>query len=111
MLLWLDCSEKSERLTEAIKRESVLKARMLSASKSVTANAAAETDLEEQAFLYRMAVQNTFLYKIKSGNIFLENVGELIRKVNANQQLKAIKPYVYFAILSRKHKMMMERPN
>ena len=111
VLLWLDCSEKSERLTEAIKRESVLKARMLSASKSVTANAAAETDLEEQALLYRMAVQNTFLYKIKSGNIFLENVGELIRKVNANQQLKAIKPYVYFAILSRKHKMMMERPN
>lgn len=111
VLLWLDCSEKSERLTEAIKRESVLKERMLSASKSVTANAAAETDLEEQALLYRMAVQNTFLYKIKNGNIFLENVGELIRKVNANQQLKAIKPYVYFAVLSRKHKMMTERSN
>lgn len=111
VLLWIDSSEKSERLTEAIKRKSVLKERMLSASKSVTANAAAETDLEEQALLYRMAVQNTFLYKIKNGNIFLENVGELIRKVNANQQLKAIKPYVYFAVLSRKHKMMTERPN
>ena len=45
VLLWLDCSEKSERLTEAIKRESVLKERMLSASKSVTTNAATETDL------------------------------------------------------------------
>ncbi|MGN0576831.1 MAG: hypothetical protein ACI4J2_12485 [Ruminococcus sp.] len=111
VLLWLDCSEKSERLTEAIMRESVLKERMLSASKSVTTNAATETDLEEQALLYRMAVQNTFLYKIKSGNIFLENVGELIRKVNANQQLKEIKPYVYFAVLSRKHKMMTERQN
>ena len=47
VLLWLDCSGKSERLTEAIKGESVLKQRMLSAAMSVTANAATETDLEE----------------------------------------------------------------
>lgn len=72
---------------------------------------AEETDMEEQALLYQMFLQHDFLYKGRKSNFFLENTGELVRKVNACPELKIIKPYVYSAVLSRKHKLMTERKN
>ena len=59
--------------------------------------------------LYEMAIENTFLYNARKNNIFLHNLGELVRLVNANECYRAVKPYIYFAVLSRKHKLMMER--
>ena len=69
----------------------------------------AEIQTQEQALLYKMAVENTFLYKARNSNIFLQNIGELVKLVNSNEIYRQIKPYIYFAVLSRKHKLMMTR--
>ncbi len=58
-----------------------------------------------------MSLQHDFLYKGRKSNFFLENTGELVRKVNTCPELKVIKPYVYSAVLSRKHKLMTDRKN
>ena len=92
--LWLEQSDKMSAL-EKYKSKSV----------------ATETDREEQVILYQMAVENTFLYKYRHSNILLENIGELVRQVNASEVYSQIKSYIYFAVLSRKHKMMTERKN
>ena len=109
--LWLDQSDKIELLTELIKKEPEYRKRFLELKKYKSKNVMTETDREEQVVLYQMAVENTFLYKYRHSNILLENVGELVRQVNASEVYNQIKPYIYFAVLSRKHKMMTERKN
>ncbi|MDE5768152.1 MAG: hypothetical protein K2H82_02085, partial [Oscillospiraceae bacterium] len=63
---------------------------------------------DEQLLLYQIAVQYDFLYRGRKSNLFSANIAELVRKVNQHPELKKIKPYVYSAILSRKHKFMLE---
>lgn len=111
ILLWLEQSENADYLTELIKSEPILRTKIQEVASSIFSNNTAEIDREEQALLYRMALQNTFLYKAKNSNIFLENIGELVRQVNSDPMLKSVKPYVYSAVLSRKHKMMTGRKN
>ena len=45
----------------------------------------------------------------EESDVLAENIGELIRQVNANNRLKQIKPYIYTAVLSRKTKKMTDR--
>ena len=107
--LWLEQSDKMELLTELIKKEPEYQKRFSALEKYKSKSVATETDREEQVILYQMAVENTFLYKYRHSNILLENIGELVRQVNASEVYSQIKPYIYFAVLSRKHKMMTER--
>lgn len=112
ILLWLDQSEKAKFLAELIKNEPVFRNKVSETVESIkNIKVSVEIDREEQALLYKMALQHNFLYKARNSNIFLENVGELVRQMNSNEYLKAVKPYVYSAVLSRKHKMMTERKN
>lgn len=39
------------------------------------------------------------------------NIGELVRFVNSNEMMKSVKLYVYSAVISQKHKMMLGRPD
>ncbi len=64
---------------------------------------------EEQALLYQLSLEHGFLYSGRKSKVYLENICELVRMVNCNSELKSVKPYVYMAALSRKHKMMLER--
>ncbi len=109
--LWLDQADRIELLTELIKKEPEYQKRFLELKKYKSKNVMTETDREEQVILYQMAVENTFLYKYRHSNIILENIGELVRQVNASEVYCQIKPYIYFTVLSRKHKMMAERKN
>ena len=45
----------------------------------------------------------------EESDVLEENIGELIRQVNANNRLKQIKPYIYTAVLSRKTKKMTDQ--
>ncbi|MCM1315790.1 MAG: hypothetical protein NC205_08445 [Prevotella sp.] len=111
ILCWLEQSGNAEKFSKAIRMEKTYKKRLESLSGFSEIPKAEKTDTEEQVLLYQMALQHDFLYKGRKSNFFLENTGELVRKVNANPKLKVIKPYVYSAVLSRKHKLMTDRKN
>lgn len=109
-LLWLEHKERVDFLTQRILNEPVYLREFNAVRSYKPLSCCTETDLHEQAILYEMAIQNTFLYKGKN-NVFLQNIGELVRLVNANELYRRIKPYVYFAVLSRRHSLMTTREN
>ena len=82
--LWLDQSEKMQLLTMLIEKEPEYHIRLSELKKYKPKVFTTEIDGEEQVMLYQMAVENTFLYKSRHSNILLENIGELVRQVNAN---------------------------
>ena len=107
--LWLEQKERVDYLTRRIVNEPEYCRRLDELRRYKPHSDSTEIDRQEQAMLYEMLIENTFLYKARKNNIFLQNLGELVRLVNANALYKPIKPYIYFAVLSRKHKLMMER--
>lgn len=110
ILCWLDIKDKVEELMAYLQGLPVYRSRLEKLVKSIKKSPTEKTDLEEQANLYRMSLEHGFIYKYGyKNNLYLNNVGELVRLVNSNEQLKSVKPYVYSAVLSRKHKMMLER--
>ncbi len=64
---------------------------------------------EEQSVIYRMSLKHEFLYCGRKNEIYFENIGELIRKINSCKELQSLKPYIIFAVLTRKNKLIMER--
>lgn len=109
--LWLDQYARVELLSELIKKEPEYKTELSKLRKYKSNAVTAEIDREEQSLIYSMAVENTFLYKYRNSNILLENIGELVRQVNASEIYRKIKPYIYFAVLTRRHKLMTEHKN
>lgn len=107
--LWLEQKERVDYLTQRIVNEPIYCHRLKELRHYKPQSDSTDIDRQEQAMLYEMLIENTFLYKARKNNIFLQNLGELVRLVNANALYKQIKPYIYFAVLSRKHKLMMER--
>lgn len=111
ILCWLKQSKNAEKFSRAIRMEKNYEIRLQQLSEFSETTDTEKTDTEEQLLLYQMSLQHDFFYKGRKSNFFLENIGELVRKVNACRELKVIKPYVYSAILSRKHKLMIDRKN
>ena len=109
VLLWLEHKERVDYLTQRILNEPEYSRRLDELRHYKPQTNSTEINRQEQAMLYEMAIENTFLYNARKNNIFLHNLGELVRLVNANECYRAVKPYIYFAVLSRKHKLMMER--
>ena len=101
--LWLEQSEKMYYLHTLFFLEKCNYQKIKDISKSAKSNTVGEVDLEEHKILYDTLMQ----YDIFEESYVLgENIGELIRQVNANNRLKQIKPYIYTAVLSRKTKKM-----
>lgn len=110
ILCWLDIKDKAEELMAYLQGLPVYRKRLEKLVKCIKKSPTEKADLEEQANLYKMSLEHGFIYKYGyKNNLYLNNVGELVRLVNSNEQLKSVKPYVYSAVLSRKHKMMLER--
>ena len=107
--IWLKQSLNAKKFYQAVSMEKNYEMRLYQLSKLSNIKDEEETDREEQLSLYQMAIQHDFLYRGRKSNLFLANIAELARKVNQHPELKKIKPYVYSAILSRKHKLMLER--
>ncbi|MDE6672875.1 MAG: hypothetical protein K2K16_11890 [Ruminococcus sp.] len=108
---WLKQSENARKFSDAIRNENIYKKRLESMKEFSENPDSDETDPEEHFLLYQMSLEHGFLYKGRKSKFFMENIGELVRKVNAIPVLKVIKPYVYNAVLSRKHNLMINRKN
>lgn len=109
---WLEQKRRMEELLEFIRQQPGFRERLQQLKKSLKRSGKSQShqDIqEEQALLFRLSLEHGFLYSGRKSNIYLENIGELVRLVNSNDNLKAVKPYVYMAVLSRKHKMMLNR--
>lgn len=106
--LWLDQSDTIKMLTESIKNEPEYRKRLFEIQKHKPKELNTKINQKEQIMLFRTAVEHKFLYKYKKSNVFLENIGELVRAVNSDEKYRQIKPYIYFAVLTRKHKLMTE---
>lgn len=108
-LLWLEQKERVDYLTQCISNEPVFLRKLHAIRQYTPSSDNTVIDMQEQATLYSIAIENTFLYKamIQDKNILLQNIGELVRLVNGNEIYLRIKPYVYFAVLSRRPTRMI----
>lgn len=106
--LWLEQRERSEYFIGRIKSERILRERFKELAEYIPQRADAAFDRKEQALLYDISKEHPFLAR-HIGSIYLENLGELVRKVNGDALYSQIKPYIYSTIISNKHKMMLTR--
>ena len=104
--LWLEQSEKMYYLHTLFFWEKCNYQKIKDISKSAKSNTVGEVDLEEHKILYDTLMQYDIF---EESYVLEENIGELIRQVNANNRLKQIKPYIYTAVLSRKTKKMTDQ--
>ena len=73
-LLWLEHKERVDFLTQRILNEPVYLREFNAVRSYKPLSCCTETDLHEQAILYEMAIQNTFLYKGKNVRACLESL-------------------------------------
>lgn len=111
VLLWLEHDEKVRKLTEMIALSPEYEKRLEQLKSVRVKNTSAEGEPEETVLLYQMLLQHKFLSDGCDRDILLENTAELVRSVESDERFRLIKPYIYSAILSRKHKMMKVRKN
>lgn len=64
---------------------------------------------EESDLLYKMTLQHTFLYGSSNNKVYRDNLDSLLIHINSDDILKSVKPYIIFAVLSRKHGMIQNR--
>lgn len=71
-------------------------------------SAAGNTDDREFKLLTELLKEHDFL---SFSNTLSDNLLSLMQAVNGNQTVQSIKPYMIFAVLTRKHGMMQNREN
>ncbi len=109
LMCWFEQRKNTAELFEEINRYFLFSGKIKNISELVYTNLCKENIQNEQALLFGISRKEKFLSNGDCYDIFMENTGELVRLVNAYEELSEIKPYVYFAVLTRKHKMMLER--
>ncbi|MDE7365392.1 MAG: hypothetical protein K2N27_11055 [Ruminococcus sp.] len=61
---------------------------------------------EESELLYQLTLQHDF---IEESTVYQDNLNALLNYINQNENMKLLKPYLIFAVLTRKHGMMQNR--
>ncbi len=104
-------SEKVHELTVFSHKESECKKRLrkIMLNMKKTAPIGTADDLQEFQLLYELTLQHTFLYGAGKSKVYKDNLHSLLMNINGNEFLKPLKPYMVFAVLSRKHGMMQNR--
>lgn len=64
---------------------------------------------EESDFMYHLTIQHNFLYDSIKNDIYKDNLKFLLMYINNDKRLKILKPYIIFAVLSRRTGMMQKR--
>ena len=64
---------------------------------------------QEAECLYKMALQHKFLSM--ENDIYYDNLHTLLMLLNSDEILQSLKPYIIFAVLSRKHGLIQKREN
>ena len=85
--------------------------RALSRIQSFPEPSAASDCPEEFQLLYELTLSHTFLYGAVKNPVYRDNLHALLLLLNGSPELAALKPYLLFAMLSRKHGMMQNRPH
>ena len=103
--------EKIQELTNFMKMQTECKEKLKRLKANLEKSEIAENNNFTQEFelLYQLTIQHTFLYGANKNQIYQENLQSLLINLNSNENLKTIKPYLIFAVLSRKHGMMQKR--
>ncbi len=103
--------EKIQELTDFMKIQAECKEKLKRLKANLKKLESIENNDSKQEFelLYELTIQHTFLYGANKNQIYRENLQSLLTYLNSNKNLKPIKPYVIFAVLSRKHGMMQNR--
>lgn len=104
--LWYEQSDTVQKLTELIKREPVYRKKLDELKRYKPKESNANINQKEQNLLYQTVTEHKIFSKYKNDDVFFENTGELVRMVNSDEIYRKIKPYIYFAVLTRKHKLM-----
>lgn len=104
-------SEKVRELTDFLQTESKCKEQLQKVKLHLKKSDSMGNSDDSQEFqqLYELTTQHTFLYGAGKNSIYRDNLHSLLTHINQNEILKSIKPYLIFAILSRKHGMMQNR--
>lgn len=106
--LWLEHRRHTEYIRERIRAERILRRRFDALTAHTPDFSSAACSKDEQAFLYNISSEHRFIAKHIS-SVYFENLGELVRKVNSDALYSRIKPYIYSAVISRKHRYMLTR--
>jgi len=103
--------EKIQELTDFMKIQAECKEKLKRLKANLKKLESIENNDSKQEFqlLHELTIQHTFLYGANKNQIYRENLQSLLTYLNSNKNLKSIKPYVIFAVLSRKHGMMQNR--
>ena len=104
-------SEKVRELTDFLQIEFKCKEQLQQVKLHLKKSDSTENHDDSQEFqqLYELTTQHTFLYGAGKNPIYRDNLHSLLIHINQNEILESIKPYLFFAILSRKHGMMQNR--
>lgn len=104
-------SEKVRELTDFLQIESKCREQLQQVKLHLKKSESMWDSDDSQEFqqLYELTTQHTFLYGAGKNPIYRDNLHFLLTHINQNETLKSIKPYLIFAILSRKHGMMQNR--
>ncbi|MGN0469678.1 MAG: hypothetical protein ACI4GV_02025 [Acutalibacteraceae bacterium] len=104
--LWYEQSEEVQKLTELIRQEPVYRKRLEGLKNYKPKKLNSYINQEEQNLLYKTVTEHKFLSEYKNSDVFFENIGELVRIVNSDETYKQVKPYIYFAVLTRKRRLI-----
>ena len=104
-------SKKVKLLMDSIKAEAECSTQLYQITGSLKSKDSIENtmDLQELELLIELTNQHTFLYGAAKKQNYRDNLSSLLMHLNSNDNLKTIKPYLLFAMLSRKHGMMQNR--
>lgn len=106
ILLWYEQSETLQKLTDLIKQEPVCRKRLEELKNYKPKKLNSYINQEEQICLYKTAIGHKIFSKYKDDDVFFENIGEMVRVVNSDETYRQVKPYIYFAILTRKRRLV-----
>ncbi len=109
---WLEQKKRTDELMQFQEKNTKMKKRLNDFLQNLnTADKHFTDNPKEQSAIYRLSLKHGFLYSGRKNEFYFENIGELLRQLNSCKELQAVKPYVIFAVLTRKNKLIMEREN
>lgn len=108
--LWLDHHKHFEYIKDRIQAERILKKRFDELIKHKPDFSSTVYSTEEQSLLNEISYEQGVI-STKINDIYIENLGELIRKTNSDTLYSRIKPYIYSTIILKKRKNMLEHKN
>ncbi len=103
IMLWLDYHKHFEYIKERIHAERILKEHFDELIKHKPDFSSTVYSNEELSLLKEISEEHSIIIN----DIYIENLGELIRKTNSDALYSSIKPYIYSTIISKKRKNMM----